>query len=227
MPMRSKRATAASIRLRDVLWAIRRDRLRTARGRRPCRSGGGCRRAGYLAIQQALSAIRSHGSVMPTRPACTCSCGTTTSTSPTRRSPRPSPRSADPLFQAGSCASSTGPVASGECSRSCTRRRRRSVSSATTPRRYVRRSPMTRLRLAMSGDRAQVSVLGHTASGVGIISRRAPSSTTSSSRPTRVWAVPRSRPYVVGVLNGDVDNRTISGRPTACASPDRSPPTPR
>ena len=54
-----ERASATSIRLRDVLWAIRRDRLRTARavdafaGRDATASA----RAGYLSIQQALSAI--------------------------------------------------------------------------------------------------------------------------------------------------------------------------
>ena len=52
-------ASAASIRLRDVLWAIRRDRLRTAREVDALAGRGASvpARAGYLAIQQALSAI--------------------------------------------------------------------------------------------------------------------------------------------------------------------------
>ncbi len=52
-------ASAASIRLRDVLWAIRRDRLRTAREVDALAGRGATvpARAGYLAIQQALSAI--------------------------------------------------------------------------------------------------------------------------------------------------------------------------
>ena len=54
-----ERASAASIRLRDVLWSIRRDRLRTARevDAFAGRHASAAARAGYLAIQQALSAI--------------------------------------------------------------------------------------------------------------------------------------------------------------------------
>ena len=54
-----ERAGAASIRLRDVLWAIRRDRFRTARAVDDLagRSASVSARAGYLSIQQALSAI--------------------------------------------------------------------------------------------------------------------------------------------------------------------------
>ena len=54
-----ERASAASIRLRDVLWAIRRDRLRTAHAVDALagRDASTSARAGYLSIQQALSAI--------------------------------------------------------------------------------------------------------------------------------------------------------------------------
>ena len=104
-PTTLERASADSIALRDALWAIRRDRLRTAaRGRRPrrarrrrrprspatCRSSRRCRRS---------TAWRSAAA---TRPASTCSCGTTASTSTTRPSPPRSPSAAgDPLFQSG------------------------------------------------------------------------------------------------------------------------------
>jgi glutamine---fructose-6-phosphate transaminase (isomerizing) len=52
-------ASAASIELRDVLWAIRRDRLRTAHevATLAGRDAGPAALSGYLAIQQALSAI--------------------------------------------------------------------------------------------------------------------------------------------------------------------------
>ncbi|MFP5487685.1 MAG: glucosamine-6-phosphate synthase, partial [Acidimicrobiia bacterium] len=54
-----ERRGAASIALRDVLWAIRHDRLRTARevGALAGRGAGPGAVAGYLAIQQSLSAL--------------------------------------------------------------------------------------------------------------------------------------------------------------------------
>ena len=54
-----ERASAASIALRDVLWALRRDRLRTVREVADLagRGAGAAALAGYLAIQQAFSTI--------------------------------------------------------------------------------------------------------------------------------------------------------------------------
>jgi glucosamine--fructose-6-phosphate aminotransferase (isomerizing) len=54
-----ERANAASIALRDVLWAIRRDRLRTVQAVADLagRDAGPAALAGYLAIQQAFSTI--------------------------------------------------------------------------------------------------------------------------------------------------------------------------
>ena len=54
-----ERASAASIALRDVLWALRRDRLRTVREVADLagRGAGPAALAGYLAIQQAFSTI--------------------------------------------------------------------------------------------------------------------------------------------------------------------------
>ena len=54
-----EQASAASIALRDVLWAIRRDRLRTVQAVTDLagRGAGPAALAGYLAIQQAFSAI--------------------------------------------------------------------------------------------------------------------------------------------------------------------------
>ena len=59
-PTTLEAASAASIDLRDVLWALRRDRLRTVAARSPTSPAGTpapAALAGYLPIQQALSAI--------------------------------------------------------------------------------------------------------------------------------------------------------------------------
>ena len=202
------RASAASIRLRDVLWAIRRDRLRTAREVEALagRAAGVSARAGFLAIQQALSAIDrmevrgrdsaglhvfvwNHG-LDVADPAIAAVIAE---------------RSRDPLFQAGSVRLVEGRTTSGACSRSCTRRRRRSVSSATTPRRCVRRSPATRCcgwrcRRARRGVGARAHPVGerrHHQRG-----QRPP----AEQRRGRAVGGRAGGPYVVGVLNGDVDN---------------------
>ena len=81
-----ERANAALVRAKDVLWALRRDRLRTAaavsdlagRERRPRARWPASSRCSWRCRPSTASRCGAG-----TRPACTCSCGTTGSTSTT------------------------------------------------------------------------------------------------------------------------------------------------
>ena len=87
--------------------------------------------------------------------------------------------------------------------RSSTRRRPRSVSSATTPRccaRAIRGDEL--LRLALAARRRRGRWCSGTRGGRASASSRRPTRTRSTRRSS---AVP-PRPYAVGALNGDVDN---------------------
>ncbi|MGH9139019.1 MAG: SIS domain-containing protein [Acidimicrobiales bacterium] len=202
-----ERASAASIRLRDVLWAIRRDRLRTARevdalaGRDATTSA----RVGYLAIQQALSAIdrmevRGRDSaglhVFVWDHALDVADPTVAAAM--------AERAHDPLFQnrslrvagdAGSPVLSFVYKAAAEIG---------DLGDNTAAMRAAVAADDV-LRLAMSGPDARVSVLGHTRwASVGIISE-------ANAHPVNSEEIELSGgepvgDYVVGVLNGDVDN---------------------
>ncbi|WP_116999296.1 SIS domain-containing protein [Desertimonas flava] len=168
-----ERQSATAIRLKDALWAIRCDRLRTVRevDILAGRGAGDAARAGYLALQQALSAIDrmevrgrdsagvhvflwGHGLDLADPAIATVL----------------SKRSGDPLFQNGSVRavdSSAGPVLSfaykaaaeiGELGDN-TAAMRAAIASDEL------------LRRALAAPTAQVSVLGHTRwASVGIIS---------------------------------------------------------
>ena len=188
--------------LRDAVWAIGRDRLRTAaevdafagREARPAALGG------YLAIQQALSAIDrmevrgrdsagihvfvwNHGLA---------------DTDPTLAAAL-AKRGNDPLFQSnsvrvsGNCLSFVYKAAAeiGELGDNV-----RALRSAITEDRL--------LRLALSSDTATCAVLGHTRwASVGIISE--PNChPVNSEEVEQSYAAPGQ--YSVAVLNGDVDN---------------------
>jgi glutamine---fructose-6-phosphate transaminase (isomerizing) len=204
-----ERASAVSIRLRDVLWAIRNDRLRTVRevDALAGRDASPSARAGYLAIQQALSAIdrmevRGRDSaglhVFVWNHSLDVAGGAV--------APAIAERSRDPLFQAGSVrlldgADETASVLSfvykaaaeiGELGDNTAAMRAQIVADDL-------------LRMAVSGERAEVSVLGHTRwASVGIISEA--NAHPVNSEELEMSGGEDTGPYVVGVLNGDVDN---------------------
>jgi glucosamine--fructose-6-phosphate aminotransferase (isomerizing) len=187
--------------LRDLLWSIRRDRLRIAEavadlaGRDP--SVGAAR--GYFAIQQALSAldrlevrgrdsagihvfVTGHGLDRSDPEVAALSAG----------------RDSDPLFGSGSLrwAGATlsfvykAAAEIGELGDNT-----RVLRSAITADALLRR--------ALSSPDAQISVLGHTRwASVGIVSE--PNTHPLNSEESDSEAV--TRPYVVAALNGDVDN---------------------
>ena len=197
-----ERASADLIALRDPLWAIRRDRLRTVAAVTELagRNAGPAALAGYLAIQQALSAIdrmevRGRDSaglhvfvwdhdLDPADPAVAAAVAA---------------RSRDPLFQSGAArfagrslsvvykaAAEIGELGDN------TRAMRAAVADDDL------------LRLALRSDRARVAVLGHTRwASVGIISEPNAHPVNSDEMEQAGGADP---PFLVGVLNGDVDN---------------------
>ena len=204
-----EQANAASIALRDALWAIRRDRLRTARevDALAGRDSSVAARAGYLAAQQAFSAIDrmevrgrdsagihlfvwNHGLDVGD-PAIAAAV---------------THRNADSLFQNSSMRVIDG-------------------SDGTTVLSFVYKAAAeigelgdntAAMRAALAGDRllrlalgsaeAQVAVLGHTRwASVGIISQ--PNAHPVNSEEDELGGDDYAgRDYVVGVLNGDVDN---------------------
>jgi glutamine---fructose-6-phosphate transaminase (isomerizing) len=204
-----ERASASSTRLRDVLWAVRRDRLRTARevDALAGRDASVSARAGYLAIQQALSAIDRmevrgrdsaglhvfvwNHSLDVDDPAIAAAIAG---------------RARDLLFQAGSIRRVAGP-AGPDAVLSFVYKAAAEIGelgdNTAAMREQIAGDDL--LRLAMSGERAEVSVLGHTRwASVGIISE--PNAHPVNSEELELSGGEQAGPYVVGVLNGDVDN---------------------
>ncbi|CAB4554931.1 MAG: SIS domain-containing protein [Actinobacteria bacterium] len=201
-PDRIEQENADLIALRDAVWSIRQDRLRTARevDALAGRDAGRPALAGYLAVQQALSAIDrlevrgrdsaglhlfvwDHG---------------LTADDPAVASLL-AQRTTDPLFQSGSvrlveqCLSFVYKAAAeiGELGDN-TRVLRQAIAADDL------------LRLALSRPSARLTVLGHTRwASVGIISE--PNCHPLNSEESEMTAG-ELRPYVVAALNGDVDN---------------------
>lgn len=199
-PDEHERIAAELIELRDVTWSIRHDRLRTARevealaGRDSSRAA----LAGYLAAQQALSALDrlevrgrdsaglhffvwNHG----------------LSLSDPALQHAIFARNSDPLFQSGSvrvagdCLSFVYKAAAeiGELGDN-TRALRAAIADDSL------------LRLALAQPEARLSVLGHTRwASVGIISE-------ANCHPLNSEELEQTggSPYMVAALNGDVDN---------------------
>jgi glucosamine--fructose-6-phosphate aminotransferase (isomerizing) len=191
--------SAALIRLKDAVWAVARDRLRTARavedlaGRDPSPSAV----EGYLSVQQALSAldrlevrgrdsaglhllVRGHGLDLAS-PAIAHAVAD---------------RAGDPLFGAGAVRTPSGLLsfiykAAAEIGE---------LGDNTQALRTQIRAD-TLLRQALADPDAEVLVLGHTRwASVGIISQ-------PNAHPLNSEELDRvDGPYVTGCLNGDVDN---------------------
>jgi len=195
--------SARSLALRDVLWAIRNDRLRTARevGALAGRDAGLGSLSGYLAIQQSLSAldrlevrgrdsagihvfVSDHG-LDPDEPTVLAALAD---------------RAQDPTYPSGSVRLA-GDVLSfvykaaaeiGELGDN-TRVLRAAVAGDDL------------LRRALAGPDARTAVLGHTRwASVGIISE--PNTHPLNSDEMEESPSTDSGPYVIAALNGDVDN---------------------
>lgn len=202
-PDEVERRAAASIALRDVLWSIRHDRLRTARevaalaGRQA--SHGAV--AGYLAVQQSLSAIdrlevrgrdsaginvfvHDHGLDLD---------------DPAVRAAIDE-RAADPMYQSGSVRVADGVL-------SFAYKAAAEIGELGDNTRVLRAAVAADdlLRRAVAVDTARTAVLGHTRwASVGIISE--PNTHPLNSDEVESSPSIDAAPYVVAALNGDVDN---------------------
>ena len=199
----SRTSTPRSVRLKDAVWAIARDRLRTARAVADLAgpdAGVGRRSRPTLSIQQALSAldrlevrgrdsaglhvlVRDHGLDLDVAG---------------RRAGRSAERADDAAVRrAGACARPTATSASS------TRRRPRSASSATT---RARCAPQIRAddAAAPGARRGPTPRRWCSATPAGPASASSPRPTPTRSTARRSTAP--TGPYVTAALNGDVDN---------------------
>jgi glucosamine--fructose-6-phosphate aminotransferase (isomerizing) len=197
-----ERAGAELISLRDATWAIRRDRLRTVQAVDDLagRDAGVAAVAGYLAVQQALSAIDRlevrgrdsaglhlfvwHHGLSADDPAVAASIAA---------------RANDPLFQSGSVRLADGCL-------SFVYKAAAEIGELGDNTRVLRDAIRadSLLRLALSHPGARVSVLGHTRwASVGIISE--PNCHPLNSEELEQTGG-EQQCYTVAALNGDVDN---------------------
>ena len=197
---------ARLVRLRDAVWAIRHDRLRAARlvDELAGRDAGTAAIAGYFAIQQALSALDrlevrgrdsagvhlyvwNHGLSAADPAVQTLIAG----------------RNEGPLFLDGSVRV-VGQDAANPCL-SFVYKAAIEIGELGDNTRTLRRSIAgdSLLRLALSAPEARLSLLGHTRwASVGIISE----ANCHPLNSEELEAGYDAGPYVVGALNGDVDN---------------------
>ncbi|OWY63367.1 hypothetical protein B7486_53505, partial [cyanobacterium TDX16] len=191
---------AALIRLKDGWWAVERDRLRAAREVEELGGPdlGAAAIAGYLSIQQSLSAIdRLEVRGRDSAGLCVLVHGHTLDLADPAVAAAMAARAGDPLFQSGSVRAPNGHLAFvykaaaeiGELG-----------DNTAAIRRAIYEDDLLRQALASSPE-AQVTVLGHTRwASVGIISQpnAHPVTSEEARRPDAPW--------LASVLNGDVDN---------------------
>ena len=190
--------------VRDAVWAVRKDRLLTAKavGDLAGRDAGEAALAGYLAIQQALSAIdrmevRGRDSaglhVMVWNHSLDLADPSVAAVI--------AQRSADPLFQSGSVR------VAGDCL-GFVYKAAAEIGELGDNVRALRAAAHADalLRRALAQPTARVSVLGHTRwASVGIISE--PNCHPVNSEQSELSGQQQSQmPYALAVLNGDVDN---------------------
>ena len=199
-PDAHERIAAQLIDLRDATWAIRHDRLRTAREVEALagRDSTLAAIAGYLAIQQALSALdrlEVRGRDSAGLHLFVWNHGLSASDAVVQRAIFE--RNSDPLFQNGSVRVAGGCLgfvykAAAEIGE---------LGDNTSALRAAIADDSL-LRLALSQPEARLSVLGHTRwASVGIISE-------ANCHPLNSEELEQTggAPYMVAVLNGDVDN---------------------
>ncbi|MET0145290.1 MAG: SIS domain-containing protein [Ilumatobacteraceae bacterium] len=203
-----ERASAESIALRDVLWAIRRDRLRTARAVAELagRDAGVAALSGYLSIQQALSAIdRMEVRGRDSAGIHVFVTGHDLDADDPAVRALLARRDHDALFQ-------TGATRFAGTALSIVYKAAAEIGELGDNTRVMRGAIAADdlLRLALAGTRATVTVLGHTRwASVGIISEPNAHPVNGDETSPRSAAERRGSvesPFVVGVLNGDVDN---------------------
>ena len=199
-----EKANAELIALRDALWAARNDRLRTAREVSDLAGpdAGHSSLGGYLAVQQALSAI-DRLEVRGRDSAGLHIYVWGHDIDPDALSALLAERDSDLLFQSGSASSIHD---DGECLSFVYKAAAEigELGDNTAALRGALRDDAL-LRRALRSPGARVALLGHTRwASVGIISEpnTHPLNSVESEQPAGT-PVP---PYVVGALNGDVDN---------------------
>ena len=189
---------------RDAVWALRKDRLLTAKAVADFagRDAGEAAVAGYLAIQQALSAIdrmEVRGRDSAGLHVLVWNHGLNLSESTLAAAI--AQRSADPLFQNGSVR------VAGECL-GFVYKAAAEIGELGDNVRALRAAAQadSLLRQALSQPTARVSVLGHTRwASVGIISE--PNCHPVNSEQSELSGAQQAHlPYALAVLNGDVDN---------------------
>ena len=194
---------AEVIDLRDVLWALRNDRLRTARetANLAGRGAGVAALAAYLAVQQSLSAIdrlevrgRDSAGIHVFVQGHALELDDPAVQAAVRA------RASDPTFQSGGVRIADGVL-------SFVYKAAAEIGELGDNTRMLRAAVAADdlLRRAVSGSDATVSVLGHTRwASVGIISE--PNTHPLNSDEAESSPALAPVPYLVAALNGDVDN---------------------